>query len=117
MRVELDEHLPRSLVVRLHEYGVGADTVVDDGLTGRSDMDVFQASTAEGRMVCTLDRGFGDIRAHPPGPHPGIVVLRSDDQSAAAVVAGFVGLVRDHDLPDLAGAVTVLSRGLLRIRR
>lgn len=117
MRVKLDEHLPRSLVARLQEYGVDADAVVDEGLTGRSDMDVLQAATAEGRMVFTLDRGFGDIRAYPPGSHPGIVVLRSDDQSAAAVVAGFVGLVRDHDLADLTGAITVLSRGLLRIRR
>lgn len=115
--VKLDEHLPRSLVARLAEHGIDADTVLDESLGGRSDPDVLAAATAEGRMVFTLDRGFGDIRAYPPGTHPGIVVLRTDDQSAAAVTSAFVAVVRAHDMNDLRGTITVVHRGLLRIRR
>ena len=117
MRVKLDEHLPRSLVASLAEYGIDADTVVDEGLSGHGDADILQAATAEGRMIFTLDRGFGYVRSYPPGSHPGIVVLRTDDQSAPAVAAAFVALVRGHKLADLAGAITVVHRGLLRIRR
>lgn len=31
-------------------------------------------------MLITLDRGFGDVRVHPPGSHPGIVVPRPSTQ-------------------------------------
>lgn len=117
MKVKLDEHLPRSLAAHPREFGVDADTVIDEGLAGHADSDVLRAAASEDRMVLTLDRGFGDIRAYPPGSHPGIVVLGTDDQSAPAVTAAFVELVRHHDLKDLAGAVTVVHRGLLRIRR
>ena len=60
--------------------------------------------------------GLGDIRAYPPGSHAGIVILRLADQSAATVIKA-IGDVADLAEPEsLAGAVTLLQRGLLRIR-
>jgi predicted nuclease of predicted toxin-antitoxin system len=117
VRAELDEDVPVSLAGRLGELGVDAETVYGEGLSGRSDPEVLSAASAEGRVVFTLDRGFGNIRAYPPGSHGGVVVFRLDDQSARAVTAAVEGLVLRHDLADLAGAVTVVHRGLLRIRR
>lgn len=117
MKVKLDEHLPRGLADRLAAHGVDADTVADEGLTGASDAAILAAAGAEGRMVFTLDRGFGDVRAYPPGTHPGIVILRLDDQSAGAAYDAVDALVTGHDLAGLAGAITVVHRGLLRIRR
>jgi predicted nuclease of predicted toxin-antitoxin system len=116
-KVKLDEHLPRSLAAALTARGIDADTVTDEGLSGATDPEVLAAAGREGRIVLTLDRGFGDIRAYPPGTHPGIVVFRIDDQSAPAVSATVLHLVDGHDLADLAGAITVVQGGLLRIRR
>jgi hypothetical protein len=75
------------------------------------------AAAATGRLLITLDRGLGDIRAYPPGSHAGILVLRPSDQSPPTVAAALAEVVAGHDLTMLAGTVTVAQRGLLRIRR
>jgi hypothetical protein len=59
---------------------------------------------------------LGDIRAYPPGSHAGIVVLRLADQSAATVIKAIGDLASLAEPENLAGAVAVLQRGLLRIR-
>jgi predicted nuclease of predicted toxin-antitoxin system len=78
---------------------------------------VVAVATAEGRVLVTLDRGLGDIRAYPPGSHTGIIVLRLSDQSAPAVTEAISELADGAELEALAGAVSVLQHGLLRIRR
>ncbi len=117
MKVKLDEAIPVSLAERLAKHGIDADTVFAERLSGGSDPEVRAVASAEQRIVFTLDRGFGNIRAYPPGSHGGIVVFRLDVQSARAVAAAVEDLVAQHDLADLVGAVTVVHRDLLRIRR
>ena len=80
------------------------------------DPDVVAAATAAGRILISLDRGLGDIRSYPPGTHAGIIVLRLSDKSAATVTKAIGDLASLADLGGLTGAVTVLQRGLLRIR-
>jgi hypothetical protein len=48
--------------------------------------------------------------------HAGIIVLRLTDQSAATVTKAINDLASLPDLDNLTGAVTVMQRGLLRIR-
>ena len=74
------------------------------------------AAKEEDRLLITLDKGFGDIRTYPPGTHPGILVLRLADESAVAVRQAVTDLMAHHRLDDLAGTVTVLHHGRLRIR-
>ena len=116
MKFKLDENLPASSARPLLKSGHDVDTVTDEGLTGAVDPDVVAAATAGGRVLVTLDRGMGDIRAYPPGSHAGIVVLRLADQSAPTVIDAIADLANSTDLEALAGAVAVLQRGLLRIR-
>jgi uncharacterized protein (DUF433 family) len=66
--------------------GHDVDSVEEEGLPGADDPTVSQAATADGRLIITMDRGFGDIQRYPPGSHAGILVLRVDDQSAVSVV-------------------------------
>lgn len=84
MKFKLDENLPVSSAAILTNVGHDVDTVTDEGLVGAPDRDVVAAATAAGRILVSLDRGLGDIRAYPPGSHAGIVVLRLTDQSAAS---------------------------------
>jgi predicted nuclease of predicted toxin-antitoxin system len=86
-------------------------------VVGATDAEVSSVASSEGRLVLTLDRGFGDVLRYPPGSHAGIVVLRPGDLAPASVVATVLELVDHHDLDDLAGTVTVVQRGLLRVRR
>jgi predicted nuclease of predicted toxin-antitoxin system len=117
VKVKLDENVPRSARQVLIAAGHDVDTVIDEDLGGASDPQIVAAAAADERLLITLDRGLGDIRAYPPGSHAGILVLRPSDQSARTVAAVLAEVVAGHDLTTLAGTVTVAQRGLLRIRR
>jgi predicted nuclease of predicted toxin-antitoxin system len=116
VKFKLDENLPVSSAAILTSVGHDVDAVTQEGLIGASDRDVVAAATAAGRILISLDRGLGDIRAYPPGSHAGIVVLRLTDQSAAAAIKAVSDLATLTNPDSLAGAVAVLQRGLLRIR-
>jgi hypothetical protein len=77
---------------------------------------VAAAVKTGGQFLITLDKGFGDIRAYPPGTHPGILVLRLLDESPLAVRQAVADVLAHHRLDDLAGTVTVFHHGRLRIR-
>ena len=117
MRVKLDEDVPLRVRGLLAEHGHDAETVREEGLGGASDPEVIRVARAEGRMLLTLDLGFADIRHYPPGLHPGIVVVRLQDQQAAhveAVVREFLGA---YSLEHLAGFTTIVEPGRVRVRR
>ena len=65
----------------------------------------------------TMGRGFGDIRAYPPGSHGGIVVLRMDQQTPRRVAEAVRHFVATVELAALAGCVSVWRDGELRVRR
>lgn len=117
MKFKLDENLPASAVQALAGCGHDVDTVRAEGLTGAPDPRVVSAAAVDGRVLITLDRGMGDIRAYPPGSHAGIVVLRLADQSAPAVKEAVTELANWAEIEALTGAVAVLQQGVLRIRR
>jgi predicted nuclease of predicted toxin-antitoxin system len=117
LRLKLDENVPGAVAGILRSHGHDADTVLDEALGGRDDPTVLDAAVSEGRLLLTLDRGFGDVRAYPPGTHPGIIVMRPDDQRVPTVVAMVEMLVSHHDLGDLVGCITVVQRNVLRVRR
>lgn len=117
MKFKLDENLPVSSATILTRVGHDVDTVGQEGLGGAPDPDVVAAATAAERVLISLDVGLADIRAYPPGSHGGIVLLRLSDQSAGAVSKAISDLAAFTDTDSLTGAVTVLQRGLLRIRR
>src|SRR3954465_13841772 len=108
-----------------------SDTVVDENLAGATDPQGGAAAAATGRLLITLDRGLGDIRAYPSGSHAGILVLRPSDQSPPTVAAALkeggagdaltmlagTGAGAQADLPMLCGPVAGSERGLLRFRR
>ena len=117
MKLKLDENIPGDALVALRSRGVDADSVVEERLAGATDPVVLDAAGADGRMLVTLDRGFGDVRRYPPGTHPGIVVLRPIDQRPATIIATLERLVIHHDLEALAGCIVVVQRDMLRVRR
>jgi predicted nuclease of predicted toxin-antitoxin system len=75
-RLKLDENLSRRLKDEIAALGYDAVTAGDERLLGRSDIVIAEAARAEGRVLLTLDLEFADMRKHPPGSHPGIVLFR-----------------------------------------
>jgi predicted nuclease of predicted toxin-antitoxin system len=103
VKFKLDENLPVSSAAILTSGGHDVDTVTEEGLVGAPDRDVVAAATAAGRILVSLDRGLGDIRAYPPGSHAGIVVLRLTDQSATSATKAVSDLATLTDPESLAG--------------
>jgi len=117
MRLKLDENLPRRVERFLRHASHDCSTVVEEGLGGANDPRVAAAASGEGRMIVTLDRGFGDVRAYPPGSHPGIVVIRGLDQSPSTLLELLQTFLSAHDLASFDGCVVVVEPGRVRVRR
>jgi len=117
MRIKLDEDLPRSLSSRLKACGHDVISVLDQELSGASDEVLWNAVQAEGRFLMTADKGFADIRAHPPGNHAGVLLLRPNEDGILALNELLDDLLRGYDLQDLARTVTVATPRRIRIRR
>ncbi|WP_370324036.1 DUF5615 family PIN-like protein [Euzebya sp.] len=116
MKIKLDENLPGSAALALERAG-HVDTVVAEGLGGADDPSVLAAATADGKLLVTLDRGLGDVRAHPPGTRGGVLVIRLDHHSPRAIRDVMGRLSESVDLDDLVGCIAVWRDGELRVRR
>jgi predicted nuclease of predicted toxin-antitoxin system len=116
VRFKLDENIATSAAAALVDAGHDVDTVADEGLTGADDPAVLRAATHEGRLLVSLDRGLGDVRAYPPGTHAGVLVLRLDRQSPSEVTGALRAIVETVDVAPLSRAVAVWRNGTLRVR-
>ena len=76
LRLKLDENMPQRAESALRDLGVDVETARSEGLAGATDPVLLAACTAEERVLVTLDLDFADMRAYPPGSHPGIWVPR-----------------------------------------
>jgi predicted nuclease of predicted toxin-antitoxin system len=117
VRVKLDENMPADAALSLRAEGHDVETVAAEGLNGQPDARVLSAAASERRLLMTLDRGMGDIRAYPPGSHAGIVVFRPESQDAVSVVATMGAFLKHHSLEELGGCIVIVRRHLVRIRR
>lgn len=98
-------------------FGHDCSTVGDQDLGGTSDVRVAAAAAREGRMLVTLDRGFGDIRAYPPGSHPGILIIHPADQAPTTLADLLDSFLAEHDLGAFEGCVIILETTRVRVRR
>lgn len=87
MHVKIDENLPSAVAEVFRGAGHDTETVIDEGLGGKTAPVVIGAAKHEGRALVTLDTGFRDIRTYPPGNFAGIIVLRPQTQAIPDLVA------------------------------
>jgi len=79
VKFKLDENIPHSVKNRLAPLGLDVDTVLDEGLGGCRDEEVWAAAQAEGRFLVTQDLDFSDSRKFAPGSHHGLLIVRLPD--------------------------------------
>ncbi len=115
--VKLDEDLSPMVAEPLRAAGHRVLTVHGQGWGGKPDSEVWQGVLAERVYFITADRGFGDIRAYPPGTHAGILVLNADRESLAAYRGLMESVVSGVGIDALAGTLAVVSASGVRIRR
>ncbi len=116
MKFKLDENVGRRGLEFLKASGHDVMTVWDQGLRGVTDEELFQICAAEGRVLVTLDRDFGQITRFPPEKSAGIVVL---DLGQSATLQGIIGRLRDFlsvlESHAVTGALWIVERGRVRI--
>jgi predicted nuclease of predicted toxin-antitoxin system len=115
MKLKLDENLPSRLIPILKAHGHQVDTVMDEGLAGRPDSEVWRAARAEARMLITQDLDFSDTRAFRPGTHAGILLVRWRIPGPQALSAAIQAIADQFD--DWSGCFVVLTESKLRVRR
>jgi predicted nuclease of predicted toxin-antitoxin system len=116
MRFKTDENLPDELAQALREAGWDAFSVGEQRLGGSADPQIAAICIAEHRTLITLDVGFGNIKAHPPQQHAGIIVLRPARQDKPAVLALGARLIDALRLRTIGGELWVVDDERIRIR-
>lgn len=117
LKVTVDEDLPRQAVQILREYGYDAASVIEQGMGGWKDPQLWVAIQKDERFLVTADKGFGDIRVYPPGKHFGILLLRLDEDGIRPVIELLQQVLNSYKLEDLVGTVTVATSRGIRMRR
>jgi predicted nuclease of predicted toxin-antitoxin system len=116
MKFKTDENLPAEVAERFRLAGFDAMTVVEQRLSGAPDARVAEVCHEEARVLVTLDLDFADIRAHPPGTGPGVIILRPRTQARADVLALAVRVIAALESESVAGNLWIVDEQRLRIR-
>ena len=117
MRVKLDEDLPLGIAIELRARSHDVHTVGEEGLTGRADEDIWQASRREDRILITQDLDFSDNRKFQLGSHHGIVLIRLQSPSRKNLIARANELFDTEDVSGWGGCFIVVTERKIRIRR
>ena len=103
MRIKIDENISRHLKVLFIQEGHEATTAAEEGLLGRSDVEVGATARCEGMALFTLDLEFANLRKFPPGSHPGVVLFRPQGLGPMSAVLSLT-LLKQPTCPSLLDA-------------
>lgn len=117
MRLLLDQGLPRSTVLHLHNPGIEAVHVGDRGLATASDSKILDLGRQEGSVVVTLDADFHALLALSGVTGPSVIRIRIEGLRSEDLAGLLVNVMRVcwDDLTKGA-AVSVTENGV-RVRQ
>lgn len=114
MRFLIDVNMPKLLATQLSNAGHDVEEVYQWNPRAE-DPSILQRAKDEQRILITADLWFGNIRMHPVGSYPGIVVVRPkalQPQEAVALVTQAIETYGET----LTGKLAILDRNRTRIR-
>ena len=117
MKIKLDENISRHLKPHLQQAGYDVFTAADEGLLGKSDVEVGAAAKSEGVILFTFDLEFADLRKFPPGTHPGIILFRPQSMGPLATNRFIINFVKETDITVLSGCIVIVDPTRVRVRR
>ena len=118
LAVLLDQNVPRAVVGWLQEIRPSWDVhhVATAGLSGKSDLEVFQWAQSQAAMIITFDEDFADRRSFSIGEHHGIVRLRVWPTTTEETEAALERLLAEVSEDELRGALVIIDRSRIRVR-
>jgi predicted nuclease of predicted toxin-antitoxin system len=114
MHFVVDENVSQHVVRRLRALGFDVTSIAGT-LSGMSDTEVLKVAEAEGRMLITEDRDFGELVVRQRLGVRGVILLELDRLSNTAE-ADRVAEVIAFNVEKLAGNLTVIEPARVRIR-
>lgn len=117
MKFKLDENLPQRIAIELRYRTYDVQTVVEEGLTGHEDADVWQAAQREGRILITQDLDFSDTRKFRPGSHYGIILIRLQSPSRANLMARTMDVFDGEVVSSWTGCFVVITERKVPVRK
>ncbi len=117
MRIKLDENLSGGILYELRALGHDVESAQTERIVGVNDIEVARIAASEDRILFTMDLEFADLRKHPPGAHPGIVLFRPFTRGPGAVLRFILSFMPQVSALPLQGAVVVVDPGRVRVRQ
>jgi predicted nuclease of predicted toxin-antitoxin system len=107
MRFLVDECTGPVVARWLREQGHDVFSVFQEA-RGMDDDDIMKKACAEGWILITNDKDFGEKVFREQRRHKGVVLLRLDDERAGSKIKTIARLLRDYaeQLPDCFAVVT-----------
>ena len=116
MKIKLDENLPVRLARTLEKLGHDTDTIPEEGLTGRSDLHIWEAAQEAERFLITQDLDFSDTRRFSPGSHYGILLVRLRDPGRNALLNRVQDIFQTEAVENWQRCFVVVTDRKLRVR-
>jgi predicted nuclease of predicted toxin-antitoxin system len=117
MKIKIDEDLPKAVVELVRDVFPDTASVLEEGISGTLDPELWKLTQKEGRFLITGDKGFANIRSYPPGTHYGVLLLRPESEGIPQLKELIQEVLKSGMLKRLAGCIGVATPGRLRIRR
>ncbi|MFO0811460.1 MAG: DUF5615 family PIN-like protein [Gemmataceae bacterium] len=114
MKLSANENFPGGAVNALR--AAGHDVFwVRIAMAGATDEQVLAHAVAEGRVLLTFDKDFGDLAFHAGLPATcGVILFRIPTDAPAAMIARVAAVVQSR--PDWSGVFAVVDEWRIRVR-
>ena len=119
LKILLDQNVPLKIAdwLRNRKPEWEITHVLEVGLEGRPDPDVFSWAQAHECVFVTFDADFGDIRNFARDPHHGIIRLRVRPTTVEQTQSALVRLMDQIEESELPGALVIIGQRTVRVRR
>lgn len=117
MRIKIDEDLPRGVAEAIRGVVPDTLTVIEEGLSGILDPALWETVQREQRFLITGDKAFANIKRYPPGTHPGVLLLRPDEDGIPQMLDLIRDVLKLGILEGIGGCIAVATPRRVRVRR
>jgi predicted nuclease of predicted toxin-antitoxin system len=117
MRIKLDENLPFHLAAILTNLRHDVHTIADENLSGKSDVEVWEAAQRDERFLITQDLDFSDVRRFAPGTHSGILLVRLHSPDRESLIRRVADMFQREDVNRWTGCFVVATDRKVRVIR
>jgi predicted nuclease of predicted toxin-antitoxin system len=117
--VLLDQNVPRAICewLRREHPGWRVWHVVEVGLAGKTDREVYEWAQTAHALIITFDEDFADQRTFPVGQHYGVVRLRVWPTTVEMTQFALGRLFEEFTEDELRGCLAIVDRTHIRMRR